>query len=185
MTTARRKPQSEIWRVTTRWQWWTRHISFLPADVRNKAKVTSWSRHQTPRRQHGPRCLHSYNLNVTDSSACQRRRGGEKNKKNKQKTNLTQIYKNMPLDSYQQLRTVGALFTEKKAIYTNIYNNKDFFHIRTWGGYWHVAESYSDDRMSLLWRWKMTRRSRFFTWQMVHASFMTHSFCFASNLRCV
>lgn len=46
------------------------------------------------------------------------------------KTNLTQIYKNMPLDSYQQLRTVGALFTEKKAIYTSIYNNKDFFHIR-------------------------------------------------------
>lgn len=36
----------------------------------------------------------------------------------KKKTNLTQIYKNMPLDSYQQLRTVGALFTEKKAIYT-------------------------------------------------------------------
>lgn len=34
------------------------------------------------------------------------------------KTNLTQIYKNMPLDSYQQLRTVGALFTEK---YGNIY----------------------------------------------------------------
>lgn len=31
-------------------------------------------------------------------------------KKNK---NLTQIYKNMPLDSYQQLRPMGALFTEK------------------------------------------------------------------------
>lgn len=28
------------------------------------------------------------------------------------KTNLTQIYKNMPLDSYQQFRTEGALFTE-------------------------------------------------------------------------
>lgn len=57
----------------------------------------------------------SYNLNITDS-ACQRARGGEK--KQKTKTNLTQIYKNMPLDSYQQLRTVGALFTEKKG---NIY----------------------------------------------------------------
>lgn len=57
----------------------------------------------------------SYNLNITDS-ACQRgRRRGEVQTK---KTNLTQIYKNMPLDSYQQLRTVGALFTEKKAIYT-------------------------------------------------------------------
>lgn len=33
----------------------------------------------------------------------------------------TQVYKNMPLDSYQQLRTVGALFTEKTVIYTNIY----------------------------------------------------------------
>lgn len=52
----------------------------------------------------------SYNLNVTDS-ACQK-------EKKKIQTNLTQIYKNMPLDSYQQLRTVGALFTEKKG---NIY----------------------------------------------------------------
>lgn len=44
------------------------------------------------------------------------------------KTNLTQIYKNMPLDSYQHLRTMGALFTEKKAVCTNIYNNKDSVH---------------------------------------------------------
>lgn len=47
---------------------------------------------------------------VTDS-ACQ-------TGKIQTKTNLTQIYKNMPLDSYQHLRTVGALFTEKKG---NIY----------------------------------------------------------------
>lgn len=31
-----------------------------------------------------------------------------------EETNHTQIYKNMPLGSYQQLRTVGALFTEKR-----------------------------------------------------------------------
>ncbi len=42
----------------------------------------------------------------------------ERREKIQTKTNLTQIYKNMPLDSYQQLRTVGALFTEKKG---NIY----------------------------------------------------------------
>lgn len=51
-------------------------------------------------------------------------KGGKKQYKQEQT-----LYKNMPLESYQQLRTVGALFTEKKAIYTNIYNNKDFFHI--------------------------------------------------------
>lgn len=60
----------------------------------------------------------------------------------------------MPLDSYQQLRIVGALFTKKKAIYTDIYNNKDFFHIRAWGGYLQVAECYSEDKMSLVWWWK-------------------------------
>lgn len=59
----------------------------------------------------------------------------KKEKRENTRTNLTQIYKNMPLELYQQLRTVGALFTEKKAIYTNIYNNKDFFHIWARGGY--------------------------------------------------
>lgn len=43
-------------------------------------------------------------------------------------TNLTQIYKNMPLDSYQQLRTVGALFTEKRQ-YVPIFTTKDLVHI--------------------------------------------------------
>lgn len=38
-------------------------------------------------------------------------------------TNLTQIYKNMPLDSYQQLKTVGALFTEKRP-YVPIFTQK-------------------------------------------------------------
>lgn len=116
------------------------HVVFLPVDVCNKTTTVL-------RSQHGYQGKHlnfifqtltteailssfgkisdSYNLNITDST-CQSRRGG---KKIQTRTNLTQIYKNMPLDSYQQLRTVGALFTEKKAMYTNIYNNKDFFHI--------------------------------------------------------
>lgn len=63
-------------------------------------------------------------------------RTGENNTRGKKKK-LTQIYKNMPLDSYQQLRTMGALFTEKRQ-YINIYNNKDFFHIQAGGAYLHL-----------------------------------------------
>jgi len=46
-------------------------------------------------------------------------------------TNLTQIYKNMPLDSYQQLRAVGALFTEKRQyipIFTTIKTSSTYGH---------------------------------------------------------
>lgn len=73
-------------------------------------------------------------------------RGGKKNRK----TNLTQIYiKNMTLDSYEQLSTAGALFTEKKAIYSNIYNNKDCSHKdmrRLLQSLWEII---SDDKRSL------------------------------------
>lgn len=75
----------------------------------------------------------------------ERRREGEI----QTKTNLTQIYKNMPLDSYQQLRIVGALFTEKRQ-YIPIFTT-----IKTSFTYWHeevtnkFTESYSDDTMSL------------------------------------
>lgn len=44
------------------------------------------------------------------------REGFGKNTNKKQNQNQkkhTQIYKNMPLDSYQQLRNMGALCTEK------------------------------------------------------------------------
>lgn len=54
-------------------------------------------------------------------------REGEK----KIQTNLTQIYKNMPLDSYQQLRAVGALFTEKRQyipIFTTIKTSSTYGH---------------------------------------------------------
>lgn len=57
------------------------------------------------------------------------RKGG--GKKIQTKTNRTQIYKNMPLDSYQQLRTVGALFTEKRQyipIFTTIKTSFTYGH---------------------------------------------------------
>lgn len=60
------------------------------------------------------------------------------------KTNLTQIYKNMPLDSYQHLRTMGALFTEKRQyvpIFTTIKTRFTNGHEEV---YIHVADSYSD-----------------------------------------
>lgn len=44
-------------------------------------------------------------------------------------TNLTQIYKNMPLDSYQQLRTVGALFTEKGNMYQYLQQSRLSSHM--------------------------------------------------------
>lgn len=72
------------------------------------------------------------------------------------KTNLTQIYKNMPLDSYQQLRTVGALFTEKRQyipVFTTIKTSFTYGHEEVT---YKFAESYSDDRMSLKWWWKIS-----------------------------
>lgn len=53
-----------------------------------------------------------YNLNITKST-CQKGKGAWRANTG---TNLTQIYKNMPLELYQQLRIVGALFTEKRGI---------------------------------------------------------------------
>lgn len=83
-----------------------------------------------------------HNLNITKST-CQKGRGGGRANT---RTNLTQIYKNMPLELYQQLRIVGALFTEK-ALYTNIYNNTDFFSHMGMRRL-QVAGRYSDNRMS-------------------------------------
>lgn len=53
----------------------------------------------------------------------------------------------MPLDSYQQLRTVGALFTEKKGniyqIFTTIKTHFTYGHEEV---YLQAAESFSDDK---------------------------------------
>lgn len=55
----------------------------------------------------------------------------KKEKRENTRTNLTQIYKNMPLELYQQLRTVGALFTEKRQyipIFTTIKTSFTYGH---------------------------------------------------------
>lgn len=47
------------------------------------------------------------------------------------RTDLTQIYKNMPLELYQQLRIAGALFTEKGnyiPIFTTIQTSFTYGH---------------------------------------------------------
>lgn len=50
----------------------------------------------------------------------------------------------MPLDSYQQLRTVGAVFTEKRQ-YIPVFTT-----IKTLFTYGHVEVAGSDARMSLM-----------------------------------
>lgn len=86
----------------------------------------------------------SYNLNITEST-CQKGRGrGSGRAAGKHKNELTQIYKNMPLELYQQLRIVGALFTEQKAICQYLQQYRRLSHTGT--RRLQVAERYSDNR---------------------------------------
>lgn len=148
----------------TRWQWGKKKISnivFHPVDATRQTYVSELTQ-LLVKKTSMPKLYLSvalvtteailssfgndrYNLNVTDS-ACQKGKGEGGDRKTK--TNLTQKYKNMPLDSYQQLRAVGALFTKTKGnIYQYLQQKKFLSHT---GMRRQVAEGYSDDRVSLM-----------------------------------
>lgn len=57
---------------------------------------------------------------------------GRKKGNTKQEQTLHKLYKNMPLDSYQQFRTVSEIYTDKGNIYQYL---QQFFHMWAWGGY--------------------------------------------------
>lgn len=57
---------------------------------------------------------------------------GRRKGNTKQEQTLHKWYKNMPLDSYQQFRTVSEIYTDKGNMYQYL---QQFFHMWAWGGY--------------------------------------------------